>query len=849
MPAENKYTIKVDETGAKRTRKALNGVNSSLSSMATKVIGVSAVYFGAKGLIRGLTSTTSKAGEFQKGIAEVGTLLGQQASELSGMAQGLKGLSVSFGQTLDTLAKAQYDAISAGFTDIADSQKLLASASMLAVGGVSDVATTTDVLTSALNAYGLTGADAVDVSDSLFTTVRLGKTTVTELSASLGKAIPFAKSAGLSMDDLGASMALMTTKGINTAETTTALSSLFRNLAMPTAGVREAMQEAGIEIVKTDDGATDLIGTLRQFEGLDPALMAKVAPDVGTKLAIETLLNDIDGLSTNLKEFEDKAGASREAFKVMTNTWRFQTQKFKSVWDTLVVSVSDAFIKDLQPRLENANVILEELTNIGWGNIGKAIIENIDLLKKPIAVLGKTLGTLFTSGTMSSMQALWNSDNLRKILLAPLESMAENIVLTLMAIWTETRANFTIPFEAMMNKTVQFIRNSYLNLLTIIPQAISNTLNNIQGMFNSIISLMNNIPGIDIPTIPPETLSAPFDDAINHIESLMDESDYDQIAQDKIDTIRAGWLEAHDSMKSDTDDWSEGVQGSLDELEEAFSEYYTAITTKAKESGEEIGEAIQEGIELGLRGDDVSIPPELLEKVKIPQIEYVKTWNESYEEIKEKATEFNEQMQEIGGQLLTSFTGMTSAMKAEVEARFQNELNALKETDKYRNASAEERENMEKNLNKKFAGERLKLWKMEKKAKIGEAIMGIAHSIISALELGPILGPIMATVIGAMGAVQLNAIKSTKPPKFQRGGLIGGQLHSQGGTMIEAERGEFILNRDAVNRIGVSGLNAINQGGGAVNVNISAPLLDDTIVDSIIPKIKEAVRRGSDMGV
>jgi hypothetical protein len=47
----------------------------------------------------------------------------------------------------------------------------------------------------------------------------------------------------------------------------------------------------------------------------------------------------------------------------------------------------------------------------------------------------------------------------------------------------------------------------------------------------------------------------------------------------------------------------------------------------------------------------------------------------------------------------------------------------------------------------------------------------------------------------AVGAAQL-AIAIAKPiPKFEMGGLIGGRLHSQGGTMIEAEQGEYMVNR------------------------------------------------------
>ena len=48
---------------------------------------------------------------------------------------------------------------------------------------------------------------------------------------------------------------------------------------------------------------------------------------------------------------------------------------------------------------------------------------------------------------------------------------------------------------------------------------------------------------------------------------------------------------------------------------------------------------------------------------------------------------------------------------------------------------------------------------------------------------------------GIIGAIQLAAVAAKPLPKFAQGGLIGGKLHSQGGTMIEAEQGEYMVNR------------------------------------------------------
>jgi hypothetical protein len=55
-------------------------------------------------------------------------------------------------------------------------------------------------------------------------------------------------------------------------------------------------------------------------------------------------------------------------------------------------------------------------------------------------------------------------------------------------------------------------------------------------------------------------------------------------------------------------------------------------------------------------------------------------------------------------------------------------------------------------------------------------------------------------VAGIVGAVQIAAIASKPIPKFKKGGIVGGQSHEAGGTMIEAEKGEFIVNRSSVAR-------------------------------------------------
>ena len=124
----------------------------------------------------------------------------------------------------------------------------------------------------------------------------------------------------------------------------------------------------------------------------------------------------------------------------------------------------------------------------------------------------------------------------------------------------------------------------------------------------------------------------------------------------------------------------------------------------------------------------------------------------------------------------------------------------------------------------------------------------------------------MASVL-ASGAVQIATINKAlkqmggsgggggEGPKllsFEEGGYVGGRRHSQGGTIIEAERGEFVMSRNAVESIGLETLNQMNQtgGGGSINVSVTGNVLTQDFVEGeLAESIKEAIRRGSDFGI
>lgn len=103
--------------------------------------------------------------------------------------------------------------------------------------------------------------------------------------------------------------------------------------------------------------------------------------------------------------------------------------------------------------------------------------------------------------------------------------------------------------------------------------------------------------------------------------------------------------------------------------------------------------------------------------------------------------------------------------------------------------------------------------KKQKEYAIIQATIETANAVIKAYsDGGPFAGPALAAIAGAVGLAQIAVISATPLPEFEKGGRVKGKRHRDGGTIIEAEEGEYVINRKAAKKIGFDSLNALNKG-------------------------------------
>lgn len=234
--------------------------------------------------------------DFDKTFRNVQTLMSdadKNAFSL-GLKKGQIDLIKNYGAEISDVNKALFDTISAGIP-AGDATKFMNDAMVLSVGGVTDLSVAVDGLTSVMNAYGISANDTEQVASAFFTAQKYGKTTVAELASNIGKVAPVANSAGIGMNELMSSLAVLTTKGIKTAEATTGLKAAISGLLKPSAEAEEVLRAYGVPVGATEIQAAGLGKTLEALNGLfaqNRDDLARAIPSVEAYNAVAALTGE-----------------------------------------------------------------------------------------------------------------------------------------------------------------------------------------------------------------------------------------------------------------------------------------------------------------------------------------------------------------------------------------------------------------------------------------------------------------------------------------------------------------------------------------------------------------------------
>lgn len=353
----------------KRTGKRIGGLSSATKLAATSVAGL--------GVAMG-THAVKEAMKFEKMMSDVNTLYDDQGESVAKLSKGVTDLLKRVPKDPEDLGASAYAIVSAGISDTGQALKVLEASGKLAVAGLGETAEATDILTSAINAFGLDANKAEDISNSFFLAVKSGKTTVAELSQGFGQVAPLASQLGVGFNDLLASTSAMTTSGLKASVAYTQIRATLSNMLKPTKEMQEAFGTLGItsndlQGMLSEQGLVGTLRTLSDAVGGDQEQLAKMFGSVEALNGVMMLLGDTGTDATEiLKNMEGGANALDSAFNKQTKTTEAQ---FKLLQNKYNMAMKDLGVKILPAVLKVMEVLSGAIDKVavGWDKMTTAL--------------------------------------------------------------------------------------------------------------------------------------------------------------------------------------------------------------------------------------------------------------------------------------------------------------------------------------------------------------------------------------------------------------------------------------------------------------------------------------------
>ncbi len=325
---------------------SLNRLNSSVGRMGSKIgsdlgqglrnVGrnIERLTFMVAGAAVGLGVAAAKvAGDFDAQLNKINTIAFTDAAGLAKIGDGIKQVSSRTGLALDDLTTGYYDLLSAG-VKTADAQGLLDNAVTLGIGGLATTAQTVDLLTTAYNAYRLTGAQAAVATDQFAQAVADGKVKADEIAASFSNVASIAATYKIGIDQVAASYAFLTAQGVPASEVTTEMQRAIVSLIKPLPELAKAQKALKInfteEIAKkglvpaleelriyADKNKIPLIALLGRVEAMKFALQT-TGPNFNAFMAEQAKIIDSQGMAAK-QAAERQKGFAYEWTRLIAN--------------------------------------------------------------------------------------------------------------------------------------------------------------------------------------------------------------------------------------------------------------------------------------------------------------------------------------------------------------------------------------------------------------------------------------------------------------------------------------------------------------------------------------------------
>ncbi|MCI8420450.1 MAG: phage tail tape measure protein [Oscillospiraceae bacterium] len=351
-------TLKFDTSiDAKGFQKGID----TIGSIASKGIqATAAIMTGAAAAVGTMGMAAIKVGsDFESAMSTVEAISGAAGKELDALKEKAKemGASTKFSAT-ESAEAFEYMAMAGWKTE--DMLSGIEGIMNLAAASGEELATTSDIVTDALTAFGMSAADSTHFADILAQASSNANTNVGMMGETFKYVAPVAGALGYTAEDTALAIGLMANSGIKASQAGTSLRSMMSRLTKPTKEVQSAMDTLGVSLTNSDGSMkslNEIMGDLRDgFHGLSEAEAAELASSLAGQEAMSGLLAIVNASDEDFEKLESSIyncdGAAARMAETMNNNLQGQITILKSGLEGLGIS----FYENLQEPLKGIAV-------------------------------------------------------------------------------------------------------------------------------------------------------------------------------------------------------------------------------------------------------------------------------------------------------------------------------------------------------------------------------------------------------------------------------------------------------------------------------------------------------------
>ena len=815
--SKEQLQIIVDAQGIAKTKaqlksmdKASGGVTKSFGAMAVGIAGATVALYA---MGKAVSAAIKVSKDFEQGMANVKAISGATGVEFKALEANARKLGASTKFTATEVAGLQTEFSKLGFT-ATEINKVTEGTLALAAATGSDLATSAAVGGATLRGFGLDATETGRVTDVMAKSFSSSALDMQKFSDSMKYVAPIAKIAGVNIEGTTAILGQLANAGIDGSMAGTSL--------------RKILLEAGKEGSKL---AKRMGGPIKSFEdfqeklrklkkdGFDPLVDGADAVGQRAVTAFSILLDGADSVDTLNEALKNAGGSAQEMADIQLDTLEGKMTIMNSAMEGLGIAIGDKLSQAIQSAVEGFTGLLGVMT---------------DLITK-----GDQAFIKFDDMSDALSQAQINATQVR----AEFNSLTNQLLS--LARQTELSANE----EERRNGIIDELQTKYPNYLSNLDQEADDYL----ALSRHIASAKRSLEDYLEAQIKQATAKVFVKDIAETnaaLEKVRANLDIAELQLENEKGLRAN-LGVYKIFTKTLKDGSVHTMGNADAVE-----YYTKQTNKlgmdlgileegyrnASIEAERLAAAPPPGSDINLiqfpEGQDVPLPPSIL---GTPTEDQITVHNDIMAQFREQS--FMDQLNDF--QKSKEWQILSAEERMEIISFYGNkEIDLQKKIDK---AKIKQRQDADKQL---IAGAVSALSQFRGTAVAAARIQQIsatidAYKTITKIMADPkLLFPtnvITATAVGLQAFANVTAISKSI-------GEFGG-TRAQFGMDEVVDKPTMILAGEAGReQVSITPLEGPNldgpQGGSSITLNISAPLVDETVIDHIIPAINEAVRRG-----